>query len=242
MPRVRVPPDAVQGETVAVTDPRALHHLRDVLRVKVGDRLECFDGHGRSYAGPIARCTSRGLVVEITERLEGIPRLLKVTLVQALIKPERFEWALEKATELGVARIIPVETARTTARISGREGRRARWQRIIESAAAQCGRATVPRLEPPEPFGRALKMLDSQPTLLPTLAEDGSPLAEQLGRLRDATQIALLIGPEGDFSPEEVTMAAQHGALPVRLSRSVLRSETAAIAVLAILQHSFASW
>jgi len=241
MPRVLIPPGAVSGDAITVTDPRELHHLLDVLRVKVGDHLECFDGNGHAYAGPIVRCSRRGLVMEIDERLEEPRRPLSVTLAQALIKPERFEWVIQKATELGVDRLIPLVTERSvvrpaTARV---EQRLARWRRIAQEAAAQCGRSTLPRLDAPRSVEELLPSLPSGTrVLMPTLSAEAVPLKEALTAWDGVGSVVVLIGPEGDFTPHEVLLAQRAGVLLISLGRLTLRSETAAVAILAILQHS----
>ena len=238
MHRVLVPPSAIQDDTITITDAGTLHHLH-VLRVNVGDQVECFDGHGHIYAGAIIQRTRHVLVVAVNRRVDEPPPSVQVTLAQALIKPERFEWVIQKATELGVAQIIPLLTSRTRVRAPARQGttpRLLRWQRIAEAAATQCGRATIPIIEEPQPFEHVLKSLSRHYGLLFTL-EEGQPLGEHLPGLKAITQAAIFIGPEGDFSSEEVALAKRHGIHTAHLGRLVLRSETAALAVLAIIQH-----
>jgi 16S rRNA (uracil1498-N3)-methyltransferase len=240
MPRVLIPPDAVTGSTAAVTDPREVHHLLDVLRVKAGDRIECVDGAGCLYAGPILRCSRRGVVMEIRERFEDRAPSLRLALAQALIRPERFEWVIQKATELGVEAMTPLLTQRTVVRPAGPslERRLARWQRIAREAAKQCGRATLPRIERPQGFREAVRSLDREAyVLMPTLSVPARSLKEELQGRACVNAAVVLIGPEGDFTPEEVALAQRHGARPVSLGRLTLRSETAAMATLAILQH-----
>ncbi len=238
MPRVLVAPDALHDDTLTISDRGTLHHLLHVLRLKAGDPLECFDGSGRSYAGRIIRCLPDVLTISIDRRMEEPPPLLRLTLAQALIKPERFEWVIEKATELGVSRIVPIVTSRTTVQRSSGNARLSRWRRIAEAAATQCGRSTLPVIEEPQRLERFLETLDGCQTLLPTLTEAGRPLTQYLRGLQRAEDIVVLIGPEGDFSPQEVTLAKRHGAHPVRLGRLILRSETAAVAMLTLLQHT----
>lgn len=269
MPRVVIDPRNVHGGAVAITDPQALHHLLDVLRVTDGERVECVDGAGRWYAARVARRSTRELQLEIVDQGEEPRVALAVRLVPALIKPERFEWLVQKTTELGVERISPVMTARSVIRPSGerRAGRLARWQRIANAAAQQCGRATVPQIDPPAVFRKVLaslasvgsdpkhkisevSRLGSDPTqlapqpsapslvLLPTLAGTTVPLREALATGDGLTSVVVCIGPEGDFTPEEVVLAQHYGAVPVSLGRRTLRSETAAVAVLAVLQHT----
>ena len=238
MPRVLIPPGALQGDTAIVTDPRELHHLLHVLRVKPGDRLECFDGAGRRAWGRVSRCTAKELVVAL-ERIGQEPATdLHVTLAHALIKPDRFDWAVQKATELGVNRIVPLITQRTTVRLpaDGADRKVARWERIVREAAKQCGCATLPLVESPQRFADFASGLDTGgAALLATLEAPTTPIAEALEPL--GRQLTLLIGPEGDFTREEVLLGQRHGAKPVSLGVQTLRSETAAVAALAMVRY-----
>ena len=112
-----------------------------------------------------------------------------------------------------------------------------RWRRIAEAAAAQCGRGTLPSIAQPQAFEDVLKMVGSRYALLPTLAEQGTPLGDHRVHLQRAREATVIIGPEGDFSPEEVALAKQYGAHPITLGRATLRSETAALVTLTVLQH-----
>ena len=239
MHRVLIPPHAVRGSEITLVDPDTLHYLLDVVRVGVGERLVCFDGQGRSYAGRILRSGRRAVAIAIDAQTEEAPPRLAVTLGQALIKPEQFEWVIQKATELGVTQILPTLTSRTRVRLPRSAGaaRMKRWRRIAEAAAAQCGRSVLPVIAEPQEFEGVLQAVGSRYTLLPTLVEPGTPLGDHGSRLQRVREVAVLIGPEGDFSAEEVALAKRHGAHPVTLGRATLRSETAAIATLAILQH-----
>lgn len=239
MHRVFVPPDAIRGDQVIIQDAATRHHLCRVVRVRRGDRLECFDGTGRRYAGPIVKASAQELVVAVERSDEERPPRIAFTLAQAFIRPQRFEWVIQKAAELGVAAVIPIFTARTTIRPSAKEAtsRRSRWQRIAQEAAAQCGRATVPTVHDPRPLSSVLTALGAYPALMLTLVADGLPLQEAAARLAGAAEAVIFIGPEGDFTAEEAALAKRHGVCAVRLGRLTLRSETAAIATLAILQH-----
>jgi len=240
MHRVLIFPDAVRGDTLTVTDPEHLHYLRRVLRISVGDAIESFDGTGRVFVGTVERVARDAISIAIQARREEAGPRARILLAQALIRMPRFEWVLEKATELGVAEIVPLATTRTVARPpGGRDGARfIRWRRIVEAAASQCGRATVPTVRPPASFTALLPTLDGRLALLPTLAEEGATLSTCLSGRTLQGDVVLLIGPEGDFSPEEVEQAKAHGAKPVTLGRLTLRSETAAVAALTILQHA----
>ena len=238
MNRALVLPDAVTGSQLCINIPREVHHLRNVLRVKKGEPVECTDGQGYGYRGIIARILPDAVWVDIRERFESQDSLRHVTLAQALVKPDRFEWGLEKATELGVSRIVPLVTQRTVIRLSAAQAqaKRERWQRLAEAAMKQCGRTTAVSVEPVERFSSFVGKTRDQAALLPTLAGKRRPIAEALAEISRHEGITVLIGPEGDFSPDEVDKAIAWGALPVSLGPLVLRSETAAAAVLALLR------
>lgn len=240
MHRILIPPLAAPTDQITIDDPRDIHHLARVLRVRPGELIECFDGQGHTYRGRIAHAGSRQLIVAIDQRLDEPPPRVTLSLIQSLIPPAQFEWVLQKATELGAARITPVITQRTTTRRSSWTGRNRmeRWQRIVIEATAQCGRATLPVLDEPAQFEDVVKTFGARDVLLPTLVDPRVPLADHLQRLNGSTEIVILIGPEGDFTSEEVLLAQRAGALPVSLGRATLRSETAAITTLAILQHT----
>jgi len=240
--RILIPPEAVARDRITVSDPAQVHHLLHVLRVRPGDPLECFDGAGHSYVGRVLQRRRQAVMVAIEARRgDEAPQAVRLILAQALIKPERFAWVVQKATELGVERLVPVAAARTTIRpVSGRLERQVeRWRRVSREAARQCGRRDVPQIEPPRPFDRVVPALAQDARLImPTLAVPAVPLKEGLADLRGAEVVAALIGPEGDFTPEEAALAQRHGALAVSLGRLTLRSETAAVATLAILRYA----
>lgn len=200
----------------------------------------CVDGHGREYLGKIARLTSKELTVRI-DRAEHTKSLgAEVWLACALVKGERFDWMVQKTAELGVARVSPLLTERTVVRLTDEQGqrKRARWQRIAEEAVKQCGRSTLPLIEPPCRFERFLPRLRGTPlVLIPTLEAGTVPLQEALKKHHDVKKVAVLIGPEGDFSREEIASAVACGAQPVSLGPLTLRTETAALAVLAVLSY-----
>ena len=245
MHRVLVGPEQVSGATIVVSDPRELHHMRHVLRLGVGDAVTCFDGQGGGYVGTIAEVTSDALRIAVRERLAPEQLALSVCLLPALIKGERFEWLIQKATELGVDRVTPLVTHHTVVKAAS-AGKAERWRRIAQEAAKQCGRLRVPRLDAPRPFGEAIEELSTAAhAVMPTLAVTTVPLRNIVQQVMDRggrpadRPMAVLIGPEGDFSPEEVALAERFGARPVSLGPLTLRSETAAVAVISMLQYAF---
>jgi len=236
--RILVDPRNITGSTAVLDDPKQLHHLRRVLRLKAGDRVCCFDGQGAEYAGTISHLTQAQMTVRLDQRLAAGARGRIVWLAPGLIKSPRFDWLIQKATELGVSRLSPIVTERTVIRLTDTQGRqkRERWRRLAEAASKQCGRADVPSIDPPQSFHALLPLLGRVPlVLIPTLEVAARPFRDMLEGSRAAGDVAVLIGPEGDFSPAEVAAAVKTGAQPVSLGRLTLRSETAALACLAIL-------
>jgi 16S rRNA (uracil1498-N3)-methyltransferase len=161
---------------------------------------------------------------------------VEIVLYQALIKGDRFEWVLEKGTELGVARFVPLLASRSVVRPrAGRSGRSQRWQRVVTEAAEQCGRGLLPRVASPVELGEALASARGLRLLL--WEEERamglrSALREGLAEQSEAKRplLSVFVGPEGGFSREEAESALSHGARVVSLGRRVLRSETAGIA------------
>lgn len=237
MHRILIAPQILAGSTVTITDRWTVHHLRDVLRVRVGEPIACADGRGRVYIGRIAQRDAGVVTVAVERQQQDAASLLRITLAQAMIRPERFEWMLQKATELGVGRIIPMLCARSSVRQAS-PARAARWRRIVEAATAQCGRATAPTIERVTPFAAVLEAAQGTPSWLLSVAADGRPVSEALGRLGGRATLTILIGPEGDFTAEEVQRALGTGVEPVHLAGGILRSETAALAALVLAQQA----
>ncbi len=228
------------AETLLIREPEALHHLSRVLRVQAGEAIECLDGKGSRLQGSIRSVGRQEITVAVSSRGFEKPPILKITLAQSLIKQDHFEWILQKATELGVVRIIPLLTARTTVRESGKRfstSRLLRWRRIIESAAVQCGCAWLPVLDEPTPFERAINSGKNLKFIFAAAADDKSlSMEDALKQVSPESEITLFIGPEGDFTGEEVNAAHQAGGIRIWLGERILRADTAAIAAIAMLQ------
>ena len=211
------------------------HRITRVLRLPAGARLQLFDGSGRSWTAEIVAVQRQTvqLAVGIAEPGDVEP---PTVLLVGLMRPNRFEWLVEKATELGVTTIQPVISARSAVRpVEVGSARLERWRRIAVEAAEQCGRLTVPELHPPVALNDAI-----DPTLgqLFVAAEPAHGAAPSLGsRLRaiEGQPLTLLTGPEGGLTPEEVRAAAAVGGQPISLGTLILRAETAALAALAIV-------
>lgn len=224
------------AEADLVLPEAASHHIARVLRRKPGDALTLFDGRGGEYDAVIGSIDTQGVTVHIGEWLElERESRLHLVLAQGISSGERMDLTVQKAVELGVAKIQPLVTRRSVVRLDTKRGaaRVAHWQRVAICACEQCGRNRVPSVAP----------LLSLPVWL---AEEGqrttrlflSLYAEKSLRELDppACGITLLVGPEGGFDPDEQAAARVAGFLPVRLGSRVLRTETAALAALAAMQ------
>lgn len=238
--RVHLPIQAIQGARAFLTNPQVVHYLLQVRRLGVGDALVGFDGLGTIYDGRIETISPTQVTIRLIGQRHDDVGGLRLTLAQALIKGSRFDWAVQKATELGVTTIVPLVTQHTVVRPTGRhDQKRLRWQRIATAAAQQCGRTHLPDVTAPLAFETFVSTLaPSQLALIPTLAVSTRPLRRVLQERAGVRDVVMLIGPEGDFSAEEVRVAQRYGAHPVSLGPLTLRAETAALAMLAILQYA----
>ncbi|MCH9827961.1 MAG: 16S rRNA (uracil(1498)-N(3))-methyltransferase [Gammaproteobacteria bacterium] len=216
----------------------AFRHAVQVLRLREADPLTLFNGDGQDYLARLSNVTKRAAQAEI---LESIPRnnesKLSLTLVQGVSKGERMDWAIQKAVELGVARIAPVITERCNVKLDAERWDRKldHWRGVVISACEQSGRARVPELDGVMPLRDWL----SRPRRPLALVLD--PIAERTldSFVGEPPAAELLIGPEGGLSDQEVALAAQAGFDRLKLGPRVLRTETAALTAIAVLQARF---
>lgn len=238
--RFFVPSDAIR-EGVARLPRDQSHHLRDVLRIGAGEIVEIFDGEGSAYTGRVEFSDSGVVVRDLSashSEGEGQP----LVLAAALIRPAKFEWVLQKATELGVTQIIPLKTRRCGIRLPpGRSGQRTeRWNRIVQEASRQCGRLYSPRIRPPLDFTDWL-CLEGFERYSRFLFYEKSNALWQPGMLAsDSEGVALCIGPEGGWEEGEIAQAEAAGVRVAGLGPFTLRAETASIAALSIVRHHIA--
>ncbi|MDD5072483.1 MAG: 16S rRNA (uracil(1498)-N(3))-methyltransferase [Candidatus Omnitrophica bacterium] len=238
MSRFYVPPECVAGGKIIIRGDE-LHHARDVMRLAAGDGIAVFDGTGKEYHGVILDVDKEQMTVAVEKTVERKDEGCRLILVQALPKSDKMDLIIEKATELGAAKIIPVTTGRTVVRSDAKKenSKTERWRKIALVAAKQCGRTTIPEVMPVTGFGDALKILnDAEIKIIPCLSGNTKALKEVLGG-RKVRSAAVLIGPEGDFTDKEINDAKTAGAVPVSLGPEVLRSETAAICALSVLNY-----
>lgn len=233
VPRFHCPGLPDDGEVVLPDD--AAHHARTVLRLRVGDPVRLFDGRGREVSAELRAVSAREVRARMGTAVTARPESpLWLALALAPLKGDRFEWALQKAVELGVTELHPVLTARTdsAARPALRGARHERWQRVIAGACEQSGRACVPALAPACTLDELLRRPFEGTRLL--FCE--RPGQTALASLPRATRVLALVGPEGGWEDAELQAARDAGFVCVGLGPRVLRAETAAIAAAAALQ------
>lgn len=252
--RFFVPPQAIAGAGVALAGDLA-HQLSRVLRLKVGDRVVLVDGTGREHRVVLSDVRASAVLgtVEAVRACRPEPRL-RITLFQALVRRERFETVLQKGTELGVSRFVPVWCERSIVPRGDQVDQRRldRWRRIVTEAAEQCERGRMPEVSPPVRFNEALVEAAAGPALLawereterslqeglrkvlaaatdaPSTAGIGTPDGGPASRQpTTASSLALAVGPEGGFSSTEVAVAREAGMVTVSLGPRILRTETA---------------
>lgn len=215
----------------------AARHVQ-VLRLQPGDALTLFDGRGGEWAARVTRMGRSEVVVQVGECVPLEREAARaVHLIVGMPANERMDWLVEKATELGVASIQPVLTARSVLKLEGDRAakRQARWQAIAVAACEQCGRNRLPAVAAPLALQAALRAAGQGARLVLSLRAGSQPLRDVAG---DASTVWVLHGPEGGLAPQEEDAAIAAGFAPVHLGARVLRSETAAIAALALLGSS----
>ncbi|HEX7315231.1 MAG TPA: 16S rRNA (uracil(1498)-N(3))-methyltransferase [Pyrinomonadaceae bacterium] len=223
-------------------------HLRDVLRLRAGDEARVFDGEGREFLCVVRDAGGRrgGATLDVRGTAEppSPESPLELTLAVALLKGEKFDLVVQKATELGAARVVPVETKRADVRLRDERDtskRIERWRRLALEAAKQSGRARVPVVEEPTAFARLVSAERRPRETRVLFAEGGGASLDSLPTTEGArlTAVLALVGPEGGWDEEELELARARGWHLVTLGGRTLRAETAAITVCALLQHLF---
>jgi 16S rRNA (uracil1498-N3)-methyltransferase len=241
MQRFFVPAQWLEEEEVTITGP-LVHRLRNVLRLRRGSHVLLLDNSGWEHEMEIANVTSQRIEGCIVHKSLAVaePRT-KITLYQALLKLDRFEWVLQKNTELGVVGFVPMITERCI--IGSLEDisktKTERWWRILMEAAEQSGRARLPTLRPAVMFHTACEdAARGGLTLIPWEEEKERSLRSVLREAeRPPFSINLFVGPEGGFTPEELAQAQRYGARPITLGPRILRAETAGLVAAAAILH-----
>ena len=212
------------------------YHVSRVLRLRPGAPLRIFDGTGSEFHAEILRVAGEIVTIRVGAHSTGSSESpLRITLVQGVSRSERMDWTLQKATELGVSAIAPVLTSRSVVRLDDKqaEKKQAHWRGIVIGACEQCGRSRVPLVSTPAPLRSYFTNVKKEGMRLVLSPVAPGSLA---GQSSLPSKVDLLIGPEGGLDDEELTAAQKAGFMPVRLGPRVLRTETAAVVALTVLQ------
>jgi len=241
MPRFFVTPEAVEEEFITVTESD-YNHIRNVLRMRVGQSLTVCDGQGVDYRCVIESYAAKECLLRIVERIPSAVELpVALTLCQGLPKKDKMEWIVQKSVELGVVRIVPVLCERTIVKLEDprREARKTeRYAAIAHSAAKQCGRGILPEVTAPRSWKQAVDEALARGDRILVPYENATGMkgtAEALGEAVTSRGVTVLIGPEGGLTREEVAYAQSVGARVISLGRRILRTETAGLTVLSAL-------
>lgn len=215
--------ERVVGDKFCISDERLIHQWRNVFRYNVGSQVVLFDGSGDEFDCVLERMTNREAEVVVISKRNGVIPERKITLYQSLIKKDNMEWVAEKATELGVSKIVPVLSERSEKKDLNIE----RLEKIIIEASEQCGRADVPEI------GSILSLSEALETAKNIVAFDSSGVSFDSSLVTvDSQPLSIFIGPEGGWSEGEIGQFKNHGAKVYSLGKLTLRAETAVIAAL----------
>jgi 16S rRNA (uracil1498-N3)-methyltransferase len=241
MHRFYIPPETWNPDALALDESEA-HHAVDVLRMNPGDKAVVFNGRGAEATVEIADIAKKAVTLKKLHQGKSAAIGCQITLAQAVPKGKNMDLIVQKAVELGAAAICPLLSERTVIQVEEEDATRKqqKWQAVAIEAAKQCGQNWLPKVEPP----RSLKEFFSQAgkydlmlvcSLQPDAMHLKKLLAEYGGKLPKT--VLVLVGPEGDFTPAEISLAKSHGCRPVTLGPIVLRTETAAIYCLSVLSY-----
>ncbi len=240
MHRFYVKPEQITDGTIRITGSD-VNHIRNVLRMKLGEELIICNGQGKDCYCIIDRVSDKE-IISVIQTIKDTDSELKtrITLFQGLPKSDKMELIIQKAVELGVYEIIPVIMKRVIVKLDDKkkeEKKLERWQAIAEGAAKQSGRGIIPIIKPVQTYAQALsyaKSLDRN--LVPYENAKGMQYTRELmNDLRNCNSVGVFIGPEGGFEGSEIDLAEQAGIKPITLGRRILRTETAGLAVLAMM-------
>jgi len=235
MHRFYAPPQRIAGNSI-VFDRDETRHLRDVLRLKSGDKVNVFDGAGNEYECRIIEIKKAETLLLVDARVSPISpeSPLPLTLAAAMLKADKFDLVVQKAVELGIKRLVPIRTVRCDIKSKDSARRHDRWLKIALESSKQTGRATLMTIDEPVEFSDLLA--NSQDRNLIMFSErDGGKLCA----IPDAEQLTAIVGPEGGWDDTEIDLARKTGITIVTLGGRILRAETAAIAIAAVLQNRF---
>ena len=232
MRRFFFPNNPLDGPVIRLTDPKEIHHLKDVLRFKKEDQIRIFNDQGKEIVGTILKVSKNLLELRVDyTQLEKKKKNFYLSLACAIPKKAKFEFILEKCTELGVDEFFPLLTARTESKLPTERSEKKvrRYEQVVINACKQSGRTDIPVIHSITAFPGLFKTITPETAkLIACLTGERKNLADVL-KEKQLQPILLIIGPEGDFTDEEVKLALKLGAIPISLGTNVLKVDTAAI-------------
>lgn len=240
-----VTPAQVKGENIYI-EGSDVNHIKNVLRMKIGEELQISDGNNRKYLCAIKGMTMEEVCLVIKEEMLADNELpSKIYLFQGLPKSDKMELIVQKAVELGAYEIIPVATKRAVVKLDEKKASKKveRWNSIAESGAKQSGRNRIPEVKSVLSFKEAIQYaMDLDVVLIPyELAEGMQETKDIIASIQPGQSIGIFIGPEGGFETEEVEYAMEQGIRPITLGKRILRTETAGLTTLSILMYHLES-
>lgn len=236
-----VTPDQVQENQIYIVGSD-VNHMKNVLRMKVGEKFQVSDGNDKKYVCKIEQMNEEEVQAGILEEMQADTELpSKIYLFQGLPKNDKMELIVQKAVELGVWEVIPVSTKRAVVKLDAKKALKKveRWNAISESGAKQSGRTIIPKVTSVMTYREALSYAEQlDVVMIPyELAEGMEETKQFIDAIQPGQSVGVFIGPEGGFEREEVEFAIQKGARPITLGKRILRTETAGLAVLAVLMY-----
>lgn len=238
MPKFFIDKKYINAESIEITGDNALH-IATVLRAQKGDIITICDGQGKDYICEISEIEKKFVKVNINESfINENESNIKITLYQAIPKSDKMEMAIQKCVEIGVDRIVPVQTENTVVKIEGKHDKKiSRWNKISESAAKQCGRGKIPVVENLLSFKDAvLDSLNLDGVIIPYEKEKENSMSHFVKNFKGKS-IGVFIGPEGGFSDNEIKIAKENNFFSVTLGKRILRTETAGLVTSVILLY-----
>lgn len=237
-----VKPSQVEADRIVV-EGQDVNHMKNVLRMKIGEQAKISDGNGKTYLCEIETFETDTVWLKILEeQVEDTELPSKMYLFQGLPKNDKMELIVQKAVELGVYEVIPVATKRAVVKLDAKKAAKKveRWNSISESAAKQAGRAVIPEVTEVLTYSQALtKAKELDVVLVPyELAEGMQETKQMISRIQKGQSVGIFIGPEGGFEESEISQAMEIGAKPITLGRRILRTETAGFTMLSILMFA----
>jgi 16S rRNA (uracil1498-N3)-methyltransferase len=232
--RFYAPSENFKNETITL-DFEQTRHLRDVLRLHQAEKVQVFDGKGNEFFCEIETIERKETFLKIIEKISpcAMESNLDLTLAVALLKGEKFDLVVQKAVELGVTKLVPLNTKRTDAKFGGAERKLERWRKIIVDATKQCGRARLLKITEPLDFEEFVETTDGTRILFTERS------GESFSRVKTNHKIIAVIGSEGGWEETEIASARKNDFQIVTLNGRILRAETASISIAAILQHRY---